>query len=196
MSQVQNRTLKKPILCIIITDGQPCPPLAACRMLLTLPTACRSAAYVTISQGCKAAPAYTQSQEAAWDLEILPHCAGEPTGEPKNRVAQVISQAKQLGSNSQYGPGAIAFEFAQVRLSASVLQRSVTSWAAWAASQVVMQHSHAAAATHTQLPCRGCQSHAAALKPGLHAQLSTFVRCRWARTPGPRPSWHSWTTTP
>ena len=29
---------------------------------------------------------------------------------------QVIQQAKQMCQNSQYGPGAIAFEFAQVRL--------------------------------------------------------------------------------
>ena len=39
---------------------------------------------------------------------------GEPTGEPANTVAQVIKTAKNLVTNSIYGPGAIAFEFAQV----------------------------------------------------------------------------------
>lgn len=39
---------------------------------------------------------------------------GEPTGEPKNTVAQAIKNAKNMTMNSQYGPGAIAFEFAQV----------------------------------------------------------------------------------
>ena len=50
--------------------------------------------------------------------------AGEPTGEPKNKVAQVISQAKNFGGQSQYGPGAIAFEFAQAR----VLAVCCASW--------------------------------------------------------------------
>lgn len=55
----QSRQLRKPILCIVITDG-------------------------------------------------------EPTGEPRGQVAQVIKQAKQFCQGTQYGPGAIAFEFAQV----------------------------------------------------------------------------------
>ena len=40
---------------------------------------------------------------------------GEPTGEPQNTVAQTIKNAKNMTMNSPYGPGAIAFEFAQVR---------------------------------------------------------------------------------
>ena len=61
--------------------------------------------------------------------------AGEPTGEPKNRVGQVISQAKSLGANSQYGPGAIAFEFAQARaFSVTLLLCAVTS-ASWACAE-------------------------------------------------------------
>jgi len=56
---VQSRTLQKPILVIIITDG-------------------------------------------------------EPTGEPPGSVANAIKNAKAMVSNSQYGPGAIAFEIAQV----------------------------------------------------------------------------------
>lgn len=39
---------------------------------------------------------------------------GEPTGEPQNTVANVIKNAKTMCANSTYGPGAIAFEFAQV----------------------------------------------------------------------------------
>ncbi|DBA80735.1 hypothetical protein WJX77_004806 [Trebouxia sp. C0004] len=39
---------------------------------------------------------------------------GEPTGEPRSTVAQVIKNAKNMSMNSPYGPGAIAFEFAQV----------------------------------------------------------------------------------
>lgn len=39
---------------------------------------------------------------------------GEPTGEPKTTVAQVIKNAKNMAMSSPYGPGAIAFEFAQV----------------------------------------------------------------------------------
>jgi hypothetical protein len=39
---------------------------------------------------------------------------GEPTGEPPGTVINVIKGAKNLVSNSQYGPGAVAFEFAQV----------------------------------------------------------------------------------
>lgn len=39
---------------------------------------------------------------------------GEPVGEPRNTVSNVIKNAKTMVSNSVYGPGAIAFEFAQV----------------------------------------------------------------------------------
>jgi len=39
---------------------------------------------------------------------------GEPTGEPENKVVSVIKEAKKLATNSPYGPGSIAFEFAQV----------------------------------------------------------------------------------
>lgn len=39
---------------------------------------------------------------------------GEPTGEPKTTVANVIKNAKNIAMNSPFGPGAIAFEFAQV----------------------------------------------------------------------------------
>lgn len=39
---------------------------------------------------------------------------GEPVGEPNYTVSHVIKNAKALVANSTYGPGAIAFEFAQV----------------------------------------------------------------------------------
>ena len=39
---------------------------------------------------------------------------GEPTGEPQDAVASVIRNAKNMCTHSVYGPGAIAFEFAQV----------------------------------------------------------------------------------
>ena len=43
-----------------------------------------------------------------------PGSAGEPTGENKSTVLGVIKNAKNFCQNSQYGPGAISFEFAQV----------------------------------------------------------------------------------
>ena len=39
---------------------------------------------------------------------------GEPTGEPETKIVKVIKAIKQFAANSQYGPGAVAFEFAQV----------------------------------------------------------------------------------
>lgn len=39
---------------------------------------------------------------------------GEPTAEPQNIILDVIKNAKSICANSVYGPGAIAFEFAQV----------------------------------------------------------------------------------
>jgi len=39
---------------------------------------------------------------------------GEPTGEKEGKIVQVIKDAKAVATNSPYGPGSIAFEFAQV----------------------------------------------------------------------------------
>ncbi|KAK9837841.1 hypothetical protein WJX74_006076 [Apatococcus lobatus] len=39
---------------------------------------------------------------------------GEPTGEPRMAVGQVIKNAKNFGAQTQYGGGAVAFQFAQV----------------------------------------------------------------------------------
>lgn len=39
---------------------------------------------------------------------------GEPTSEPENAIIKVIKKIKAYAAKSQYGPGAVAFEFAQV----------------------------------------------------------------------------------
>lgn len=39
---------------------------------------------------------------------------GEPTSEPESKIVKVIKAIKQFASKSQYGAGAVAFEFAQV----------------------------------------------------------------------------------
>lgn len=39
---------------------------------------------------------------------------GEPTNEPEHKIFQVIKNAKKITTASQYGSGAVAFEFAQV----------------------------------------------------------------------------------
>ena len=40
--------------------------------------------------------------------------AGEPSGEPKDTLRQVVMNAKNMLQNTQYGSGAVAFQFAQV----------------------------------------------------------------------------------
>ena len=47
--------------------------------------------------------------------QVIAITDGEPAGEPSTTILNVIKGAKQMCANSQYGPGAIAFEFAQVR---------------------------------------------------------------------------------
>ena len=52
---------------------------------------------------------------------------GEPTSEPESKIVKVIKNMKAFASKSQYGSGAVAFEFAQVRkacCSAELLCRS------------------------------------------------------------------------
>ncbi len=48
------------------------------------------------------------------DPQVIVITDGEPAGEPPNTISNVIKGAKNLCANSQYGPGAIAFQFAQV----------------------------------------------------------------------------------
>ena len=51
--------------------------------------------------------------------QVISITDGEPAGEPNNTILQVIKGAKNLCANSPYGPGAIAFQIAQVRGPAS-----------------------------------------------------------------------------
>jgi hypothetical protein len=47
-------------------------------------------------------------------LLVITITDGEPTNESDHKIFQVIKNAKKITSASQYGPGAVAFEFAQV----------------------------------------------------------------------------------
>jgi hypothetical protein len=47
-------------------------------------------------------------------LLVITITDGEPTQEPEDRIYSVIRRAKEVAQQSQYGPGAVAFEFAQV----------------------------------------------------------------------------------
>ena len=55
-----------------------------------------------------------QTRNLAKPILVIIITDGEPTGEPKSTVAQVIKNAKNMAMSSPFGPGAIAFEFAQV----------------------------------------------------------------------------------
>ena len=46
---------------------------------------------------------------------------GEPTSEPESKIVKVIKSIKAFAAKSQYGPGAVAFEFAQVSAAQSFL---------------------------------------------------------------------------
>ena len=48
-------------------------------------------------------------------VQVIAITDGEPAGEPVTTVLNVIKSAKNMCANSPYGPGAIAFQFAQVR---------------------------------------------------------------------------------
>lgn len=55
-----------------------------------------------------------QSRSLQKPILVITITDGEPTGEPRNSIVNVIKQSKNMCMNSQYGPGAITFEFAQV----------------------------------------------------------------------------------
>lgn len=57
----------------------------------------------------------SQARSNSMQKPVLVICItdGEPTGEPKDTVRQVVMNAKQQLQNSPYGPGAVAFQFAQ-----------------------------------------------------------------------------------
>jgi len=52
-------------------------------------------------------------------VQLITITDGEPTNEPEHKVFQVIKRAKDFMSQTPYGPKAIAFEFAQARISPS-----------------------------------------------------------------------------
>ena len=52
-------------------------------------------------------------------FQVIAITDGEPAGEPGNTTQNVIKNAKNLCASSPYGPGAIAFQFAQVQAFAS-----------------------------------------------------------------------------
>ena len=52
---------------------------------------------------------------ATLTTQVIAITDGEPAGEPNTTILNVIKNAKNMCANSPYGPGAIAFEFAQVR---------------------------------------------------------------------------------
>lgn len=58
----------------------------------------------------------SQARNNSMQKPVLVICItdGEPTGEPKDTVRQVVMNAKQHLQNTPYGSGAVAFQFAQV----------------------------------------------------------------------------------
>lgn len=58
----------------------------------------------------------SQARSNTMQKPVLVICItdGEPTGEPKDTVRQVVLSAKNILQNTQYGSGAVAFQFAQV----------------------------------------------------------------------------------
>jgi hypothetical protein len=55
-----------------------------------------------------------RSQQLRKPVLVIAITDGEPTGEPRDCVRQVITQAKNFLQNSPLGAGAVAFQFAQV----------------------------------------------------------------------------------
>ena len=53
---------------------------------------------------------------------------GEPTSEPETKIVKVIKNMKAFAAKSQYGPGAVAFEFAQVSRNTQRLAFSLHSF--------------------------------------------------------------------
>ena len=96
-----------------------------------------------------------QSRTLQKPVLVITITDGEPTGEPRPTVVNVIKQAKNMCMNSQYGPGAITFEFAQVsRL--SCFPRTIPAWpvpvcnAATAAPVVIPLLDRAQCQAHTE----------------------------------------------
>ena len=145
VSKVQSRSLQKPILCIVITGAHnsACVHLQCARMTVVRTTRsgqvskthmqplawCGPHAFLRLHHPSHTKPGWQSS--ASGSARCLVYTAalrckqvtwlcgcmadGEPTGEPKGAVVQTIRQVKQFCAGSQYGEGAITFEFAQVQ---------------------------------------------------------------------------------
>lgn len=59
-----------------------------------------------------AGPISTRSMQKP--ILVITITDGEPTSEPESKIKKVIKTIKDYASKSSYGPGAVAFEFAQV----------------------------------------------------------------------------------
>lgn len=79
-----------------------------------------------------------QARSGSMQKPVLVICItdGEPTGEPKDATRQVVMNAKNQLQSSPYGPGAVAFQFAQVSMHAQFqnLQPSMRLIACFSAS--------------------------------------------------------------
>jgi len=69
---------------------------------------------------------YTHTVSHVAVLQLITITDGEPTNEPERKIFQVIKQVKDFMSRTPYGPKAIAFEFAQARVSAPSTYTVVT----------------------------------------------------------------------
>ena len=137
VSRARANQLQKPVLAIIVTDGgerrgeeenfaicqsieeraTSCVPIklqpqALCNTSCELPVSGTDAAMPRSWCHPVYAPA-VQSQIVCVQHSEQLWCA-EPTGEPRDAVHAVIVGAKRYFESMQYGPGAVAFQFAQV----------------------------------------------------------------------------------
>ena len=104
---------------------------------------CLSVAFISSSSAPEAAWSALWSQ-AIVSPESLPGNVQQGLylwwvqGEPRMAVGQVIKNAKNFGAQTQYGGGAVAFQFAQVRY--SDCQRGRISIADWKGSLQILKY--------------------------------------------------------
>ena len=79
-----------------------------------------------------------QNRQLQKPILVIVITDGEPTGEPRNTVANVIKGAKNLCMGSQYGPGAITFEFAQVPAIWRLLLCTLRFWSTYACTLLAL----------------------------------------------------------
>ena len=102
---------------------------------------------------------------------------GEPTSEPESKIVKVIKSIKQFAAKSQYGSGAVAFEFAQVRY--TFLCCSMCGYILDSQDNI-----HICYISKTMFI--GTLNHIAIV-------LTWNFACRWVRTQMLRRSWADWT---